>query len=298
MSFDVITAGVPERDGCPALTRIKAFLVDEGVRATLEHVMVNRQGQAVDLTYDNSQSLSGDQSPPGIVMRIREHSGLAGDCEQTYEVEGIIVEPETGTIQALLPEAVACEAGLYQVSFAYTNIDGEPCLINNAIVSVEKTLFGATTTDTNHTMGPPTIQSLRGQIMDTATDNTLLDEVEFSDDQIILAMTKPIQEFNNMNPPLSVRFTAKNFPFRNEWLDASIGYLYQFAAAHYRRNKLNTGGGGMQINDKDKEREYLAASQLMLQQWRDFALQVKVRMNGQEFFGTSAGSYGGYGYGR
>ena len=37
MSDTIVRPGIPEIDDCKILTRLKAFLVDQGVCATLEH---------------------------------------------------------------------------------------------------------------------------------------------------------------------------------------------------------------------------------------------------------------------
>lgn len=281
--LDVVEAGTPARDGCPVLGRMKLFMVDEGVRATLQHTFTDRQGLPVDLDAAYSENPGG--TGPAVKMRIREVLG-ANTADLTYEVDGVIVDGEGGVVQALLPLEVANDAGIYQTSFAYL-LDDEVRLINKTLTSVERSLFGDTATDPYHIAGPPTINELRMQIMDYGGDNLLLDDVEFTDDHILHALVKPVDDWNVTPPPLRPLCTTKNFPYRDKWLDAAVGYLYQFAAAHYRRNRLALSGGGLTVDDKNKEREYLQASQLMLSQWKEWLRHKKVQLNGELFFGVT-----------
>lgn len=279
---NLITAEAVIRDGCPALGRTKAFVVHSGVCATLEHRFTDRNGQPIDLSGED------EANAPRIAMRIREETGIAGNAGQIYESAGILEDPATGVVQIELPKQVACSSGLYRADWACLNSDNEPVLINSTLVSVERSLFDS---NLQSSVGIPSLKEIRTQIMDTAGDNTLLDDVEFTDDQILSAMLKPIQDWDESLPPLHRKYTTRSFPWRNKWIDASIGYLYRYAAAHYRRNRFISSGGGKQIDDKNREREYLAASQLHLDEWTTWRIQKKISLNGQSFHGTIWGAY-------
>ena len=129
------------------------------------------------------------------------------------------------------------------------------------------------------------------RIMDFPGDNSLLDDVEFTNDQILYAITYPILEWESELPPLSIHFTTKTFPYRERWATAIIGYLYRAASANYSRNYIKNSGGGINIDDKNKEREYLARAQLMLEEWRYWMKQKKIQLNGQQFYGSITGNY-------
>ena len=57
--LNVITPGIPAMDGCPVLTRIKAFICQEGVNVTLEQTFRDRTGNPVDLFTPAEVSESG-----------------------------------------------------------------------------------------------------------------------------------------------------------------------------------------------------------------------------------------------
>jgi hypothetical protein len=58
--------------------------------------------------------------------------------------------------------------------------------------------------------------------MDTATDNTLLLDVEFNDDQILMAMTEPVRLWNETPPPIRT-YSTTTFPFRGAWMIGVTG---------------------------------------------------------------------------
>ena len=48
--LNLVTAGIPEIDGCKIFSRAKIFVVSQGVQASLEHTFRNRRGDPVDLS--------------------------------------------------------------------------------------------------------------------------------------------------------------------------------------------------------------------------------------------------------
>ncbi len=58
-------AGIPNVDGCEVLTRLKAFVVDQGVSTTLEHVFRDSNGNPVNLSSlfgSEGESLSSGET--------------------------------------------------------------------------------------------------------------------------------------------------------------------------------------------------------------------------------------------
>lgn len=299
MALDVIEAGVSQVDDCPVLTRIKTFLVDEGVAATLQHTFIDRTGSAVDLSQDSTSddsATSASASDDTVVLRVKEFTGpLDSSRVLLVAIAGTITAASAGTVRATLPSAIVNKSGLYQLSWGFFR-DGVLLYVNAGLLSVERSLYGAWTAPTDHQLGPPTIGEIRMQLMDShSAENVLLDDVEFGDDQIAMAVVKPIMEFNEMNPPLGFIYTTLDFPYRNAWLDAIVGYLLQFAAHNYRRNRLSTRAGGVTVDDKGKEPEYLRASELAVRNWRDWALRKKVEINAMQAVGTVSSTYGALG---
>jgi hypothetical protein len=141
-----------------------------------------------------------------------------------------------------------------------------------------------------------TIGEIRMYLADSsASENQyLLDDVEFNDDQIALAITKPVQYFNRINPPLKLQYDTRNFPWKDLWLEGIQAELYQIAAAHYRRNKLDTADAGITASDKNKEPEYQRASDMHRQRFEDGVFRKKVEINTRDFVGHVGSSYGSW----
>lgn len=137
------------------------------------------------------------------------------------------------------------------------------------------------------TKGPLTIAEIRMELRDVCgEENMLLGDVEFKDEEIVHAISKPIEEFNESLVP-ATNFTAVTFPFRFNWRRAAVGYLLQTAAWHYERNNLKYSAGDVSIADKDKFAVYNREAVRLLAEWRDFIGHKKVEMNAKRAWGYS-----------
>jgi len=146
-------------------------------------------------------------------------------------------------------------------------------------------------------VGPPTLEEIRLSIRDNSgADNVLLDDVEFDSAEIIQSVMRPLQYWNEIPPPLNPLLTTKNFPFRELWLQGIQAYLFDIAANHYRRNQLAYSAGGMAIDDKNKEQQYVAASNRMLQMFQDNVKAKKIEINIAAFSGAIGSPYSGLFY--
>ena len=274
----IVRVGMPVKDGCPILRRTKAFVIQEGVVATLEFVFRDPRGLPVDLTPVNriSQSSTSSQSAAEdagdtVLLRLREIMG--NSSSKTWQVEGTIVDAANGVVRAALPTDFTGSSGIYTAGWAFVR-NYQTKLINTALISVEPTLYGS-----EHS-GPPTLNELRMHMWDSdPNENVLLDDVEFGDEQIIEAITKPVEYFNEATPRLSVIYNTKNFPWHSQWVDAIIAHLLSFAAAYYRRNRLQGSAGGINVDDLNKEREYTAASKADWDAYKTFVLIKKTELN-------------------
>ena len=146
---------------------------------------------------------------------------------------------------------------------------------------------------------PLQIHEIRLQMRDTCPEfNTLLEDVEFSDLEIMFAIQRPIEEWNETSPDLSGSggsFTQNTFPWREHWRRAVIGYLLQSGALWQQRNNFNYSAGGMTIKDKDKATPYLGISERLLSEWREWLLLKKRELNIQLCYGSiNSLSFGGY----
>lgn len=288
--LDVITAGIPlNRDNCPVMTRVKAFMGQEGVYSILEHTFRMRDGRPADLSVITTVSDSvSAPSEDTVLIHIKEVDNRSN--RHPVIIEGDITNAAEGTVRMKLTRAVAGQAGLYQISWGFVR-NGEIILVNNTLLSIERNLFGPGNGVKPHQPGPPTIGEIRARLWDSGPgDNLLLDDVEFSDDQILSAILWPVQDWNEKPPPVGT-YNTFNFPFRSAWIDAAIGQLYLYGAAFYRRNKLNGSAGGVNLNELDRDGAYMEAYKLHLTNWNEFRDRKKLEANMALCTGTLGSSY-------
>jgi hypothetical protein len=132
---------------------------------------------------------------------------------------------------------------------------------------------------------PINIAEVRLIMRDTVPENNnLLLEFEFTDTEIAFHILRPIEEWNEMLPPVAT-FTGATFPFRENWRKATAGYLMRMAARKYLRDDLQYNAGGLSINDKSKWDAYENMGQKLIDEWRVWAKQKKVQLNSQDCYG-------------
>lgn len=300
--LSVVTAGIPANDDCPILTRLSAFVVPQGVTATLEHVVRKPGGRPADLTGYVADSVSPDSSSGGdgpggsLVLSVAEWVVGPTTLRPVVRIPAWAEDGASGLVRARLPAGVVEEAGIYELSWGVLGADGVPVFVSPGLLSVERSLYPALESTRARDAGPLTIQEVRLALADEADANFLLGDSEFSEAQILQALAEPVRYWNEALPPVAP-FSTKNFPYRGAWLSATAGHLHVLAANQYRRNFLNVSAGGLSTADKDKERQYLAEGQRRLDEYKAWVANKKVSLNTRAFYGSSRSSYyGGYGW--
>ncbi len=142
---------------------------------------------------------------------------------------------------------------------------------------------------------PINIAEVRLIMRDTVPEaNNLLLEFEYTDTEIAFTIMRPIEEWNEMLPPV-VNFTGATFPYRENWRKATAGYLMRMAARKYLRDDLQYSAGGLTINDKAKWDAYEKLGDKLVEEWRAWAKQKKVQLNSQDCYGAiGSGAFGGW----
>lgn len=85
--------------------------------------------------------------------------------------------------------------------------------------------------------------------------NLLLDDFEFTPEEIRTAMNMAVDKWND-TPPDIKRYDYDHFPYRSIFILGVASILLSMAANLYRRNSLAINAGGTSVNDQDKAREY------------------------------------------
>lgn len=332
---NVVQADTGRQDGCDVFGRIKSLTVQRGLSATLEWQFVDRKGRPISITdcladceteaisesSESSVSVAddddavGETCPPkkaepdvigcppgtvdknpicGAVVRAREASLILSN-DPIFECRGVIVDSVKGIVRWKIPVAMSECPQVYKLQWAINDKCGRPVVINDSLLIVEGGLFGLNG-EASATAGPPTLDEIRIIMRDSGPeDNPLLQDVEFSDSEILYALVRPIRQFHELPPPLRRHvFNTKMFPYREHWIKATAGHLYAAAASFYRRNRLQHSSGGMNIDDRNKEREYNNIADRMLGEWLNFIQAKKVQCNAAEAMGTVESTYGAF----
>ena len=300
----VVQEGIDERDNCPVLRRLKGYLVQQGVKATLEHTFRDRTGNPIDLTAyltpeqlsnPHSDSLSDDFQLPmsGVFLRVKEWDGvgLNNVTNPIWEIEGKGTDYLEGVVQATLSKEIVEQAGIYEASFGLRDSAGDVILVSQTMLSVERSLWAADYATIAASLGPPSINEIRLKLRDSdSADNPLWDDIEFSDVEIMSAITEPVRAWNREPPPIET-YTTRNFPWKIAWLDGIIAQLHLMAAHTYRRNRMKTSAGGVDADDMGREQEYMQEGKRRWDEYIQWLRRAKIMANIKKFSGTVPSPY-------
>ena len=183
------------------------------------------------------------------------------------------------------------KSGLYPVAFVVTNTDGTPHSEHQGYLYVEQGINQWSDVSND----PISIADVRMALMDYSPEaNTLLDDLEFSDVQIISAMKRPIREWNETPPDIKT-YNFNNFPWPEAWLKATCSYLLEAAAHRYNRNAIPHNASGLSMDPNDKGNLYFSTAMTLRQEWKEWIMAKKTEMNMMSCWGaTSLSAYGDF----
>lgn len=274
--LDLVTVDVRTYDGCPALSKLKLAAFSRTQTATLEWQLRDRRGATIG--FDDLDDVE-------VVLKCREAltSGVA-----PFSVTADITDSTNGIVQATITSDITAQPGVLEAHWAVL-CGGELKLNQQCYFLVEDSLHGLADLEELH--GPPTIEEIRTSLLDYRAANLFLEDIEFDDADIGHALIRPVRYFNEVPPPLCRRYNTTNFPPREHWRDATIAHLFRTAADRFRRTHMPYSAGGISVDDQNKEREYLAASQARMEEWQTWVVRKKFQLNCQEFSGSISSPY-------
>jgi hypothetical protein len=105
--------------------------------------------------------------------------------------------------------------------------------------------------------------------------NILLDDYEFSPEEIRTAMNMTVDRWNDL-PPDICRMDYDEFPYRSILLMGVASHLLAMAAHRYRRNSISINAGGTSVSDQEKAAQYDQASMRLREEYLQ-AMRTKKR---------------------
>lgn len=110
--------------------------------------------------------------------------------------------------------------------------------------------------------------------------NFLLEDFEFSPEEIRTAMTLTADYWNDQ-PPYIRNYDYDKFPYRSQLLMGTAANLLFMAAHRYRRNSLQYSAGGTSINDQEKYQQYDAAGARLWEEYKRWVVINKRAINAE-----------------
>lgn len=103
--------------------------------------------------------------------------------------------------------------------------------------------------------------------------NVLLDDFEYSPEEIRTAQTLTVDYWNE-TPPAVCGYNYDRFPYRSALLRGTAANLLFIAAHRYRRNHAQYSAGGLQFNSEDKYQQYDQAGARL---WEEYKQWVRIK---------------------
>jgi len=247
-------------------------------------------GDAVDLDQFASTAgvlLSSSSSSGGKLTVRMATSQWSNSNNNVFEISGTIVNATTGLVSFHITPTETNLPGVFVASVG---------VFWNGVLKFQ-TMYYIELMPNNFALtarGPLTVPIVRLELMDTCPDaNYLLDELEFTDAEIVHAMRKTVDVFNDANPPVG-GYSYDSFPYFSGWIKGTVAFLLKMVSHKYRRNALQYSAGGITIADQERYRAYEQMAAKEEQEYRDWVTQKKVSIN----IGLGYGSLGPSPYGR
>jgi hypothetical protein len=286
--------------GCIPYDKSNTVIVEGGAPSTVVYQIRSGTGTPVDLTplFDKKKP-GGERDTNGLFLRfaVADNTLIAKQIEQ-----GTVLDATNGMVQFELPDYVYNIPCIYSFHVAVANKetyrqDGKPLYIapGKGIVLVEWTPF---VTHHEHCSMRhrvvPSVEDIRRKLDDFLGKNDLMGQVEYSADDIVNAMILPVHIFNEMPPRLSrFQYTLMDFPYYEYWVLGTAAELLRLSVVHYVRNKLLSTHGGLQGDEKARDREYLQLAEMYKKEFCQWARLKKNELNysGGQGWGTLHSDY-------
>jgi hypothetical protein len=286
----IVRPRITRVDGQPILSKIPTVLTSQGVTPVLEMVLRDSEGRPVNLTncgFNSSNSSSSTGSSPRVLGKLREAINLSPE-KLAVDLDAAVWDSAAGVVRCRLPNSATELNGIFRGTWALVDSDDSIVFTNSFLLVVDRGEFALQGSN----RGVPSPNDIRVFIRDNAPeDNYLLNELEFDLTEIAESAIRCIDHFNAAQPPIPQKFDTNTFPNPVVLLNGLMGYLYQIAAKHYRRNHLPYSAGGVQIDDKNKGNEYDQLGAVMIAEYQQWVKNKKSQFNAQNWNGAFGSGY-------
>lgn len=116
--------------------------------------------------------------------------------------------------------------------------------------------------------------------------NVLIDDLEFSAEEIRTAQTLTVDYWNE-TPPAIHGYNYDRFPYRYALLRGTAANLLFMAAHRFRRNEAQYNAGGLQFNSEAKHQQYDAAGARLWEEYKQWVRMKKRELNANNGWGVA-----------
>lgn len=272
--------------GCIPYDKSNTIIVEGGAPSTVLYQIRDGSGVPVDLTRLMDKGNPGglpDKNGVFVRFAVADNTLVSNVAERAT-----VLDTKNGTIQFELPDYVYNIPCIYSFHVAVADKEeyprtGKPLYVapGKGVVLVEWTPF---VTHADNCPMPhrvvPAVEDVRRKLDDFLGKNDLMAQVEYSADDIVNAMILPVRIFNEMPPRLArFRFSLMDFPFYEYWVLGTAAELLRLSVIHYVRNKLISSHGGLQGDEKCRDREYMQLAEMYKEEFRQWARFKKHELN-------------------
>jgi len=135
-----------------------------------------------------------------------------------------------------------------------------------------------------------TVGDVTAFLRDQAKYNVLLDEVQFTDEDIARAMRFGVSEYNAMTP--ITNFAVDGFPNEYILLMATCAHLsWSLVFQHLRNNAVYNDGDVERIGLDAKYTDYMNIINMLKAEWKQVAQEEKRQRNMESCYGSLSSGY-------
>jgi hypothetical protein len=270
--------------GCIPLEKSNTFVVSGGAPAILEYQIRDAQGVSVDLSPFFPAEAEGEGTNAVFIrFAVADRTAVASQYEKA-----VVTEPKYGKIQIELPEYVYNIPCIYAFYAAVGDKTTFPvdrkakCVLpGRGVLLVEWSPFMEEVLSVRRVHRVvPSLEDIRRKLDDFTGKNDLLQQVEFSADDIVNAMVRPVHIFNEKFVTLrNYTYSLTTFPYYDNWIIGTAAELLGIAVMHYTRNKLLSSHGGIDGDEKRRDNEYLRLAEMYKQEYLNWVREKKMELN-------------------
>ena len=212
--------------------------------------------------------------------------------EMTYVTKFYIDKPceitdaTAGQVKLVLEIADVPYAGLWEASFQLRDASGGTQVEFRIYLELLKGLH-QTRADLNE---PLTIGEIRMAMFDRCPkDNEFLDDVEFKDSEIVYAIRRAVDMWNEQKPIIQgYQYTMATFPYRYNGANAAAALLMLMKGNNLMRNRMPFSTGMGVIDDKERANPYIKIGEQMLDEYKRWMVSEKHRINAENCYGVTS----------